>query len=91
MSALNILLKLSFSLKLKIDGETYTVLKCNYNSRKLTGSTTKPNGEISGEKIKLLLESCGNVSFLEWIMAPDQNRIKVQSHSQKLTNKLSCG
>lgn len=91
MGPLNILLKLSFLLKLEIDGETYTVLKCSYNSKKLTGCTTKPNGETNSEKIKLILESCGNVSFLEWIIAPDQNRIKVQFHSQKLTNKLSCG
>lgn len=41
MSALNILLKLSFSLKLKIDGETFTVLKFSYNSKKLTDFTTK--------------------------------------------------
>ncbi|CVK15984.1 hypothetical protein Ga0061079_104103 [Apibacter mensalis] len=64
----------SFLAKLEIDGETYTVLKCNYNFKKPTDSTTKPSGEVSGGKIKLTLESRGNVSFLEWIMAPDKEK-----------------
>lgn len=41
MGALKILFKSSFSLKLKIDGETYTVLKCNYSFKMPTDFTTK--------------------------------------------------
>lgn len=41
MDALKILLKSSFLLKLEIDGETYTVLKCYYSIKMPTDFTTK--------------------------------------------------
>lgn len=64
----------SFLAKLFLDGETYTVLKCDYDFNKPTDSTTKPSGEVSGGKINLTIESRGNTGFLEWIISPDREK-----------------
>ncbi|WP_128330628.1 type VI secretion system tube protein TssD [Apibacter sp. HY039] len=64
----------SFLSKLELDGENYTVLKCEYEFNKPIDSTTKPSGEVTGGKIKLSIESSGNVGLLEWIIAPDKEK-----------------
>lgn len=64
----------SFLAKLILDGETYTVLKCSYKFKKPTDPTTKPTGEVQGGKIKLTIESRGNMGLLEWIIAPEREK-----------------
>lgn len=64
----------SFLSKLDMDGEKYTVLKCSYKFKKSVDSTTKPSGEVKGGKIKMIIESRGNMALLEWIIAPEKEK-----------------
>ncbi|QII71378.1 MULTISPECIES: type VI secretion system tube protein TssD [Apibacter] len=64
----------SFLAKLELDGETYTVLNCNYNFQKKTDSTSKPSGETSGGQISLSIESNGKTDFLDWILSGERSK-----------------
>jgi hypothetical protein len=64
----------SFLAKLTLDAETYIVLKCSYQFDKPIDSTTKPSGEVRGGKIKLSIESRGNMGLLEWVLSPEKEK-----------------
>ncbi|MXO32397.1 type VI secretion system tube protein TssD [Apibacter sp. B2912] len=64
----------SFSAKLELDGENYTVLECDYFFHKKKDSTSKPTGETSGGQINLSIESNGKTDFVDWVLSQDNTK-----------------
>lgn len=64
----------SFLAKLEIDGESYSILSCDYGFKKRTDSTSKPSGETSGGEIEISIESNGTTNFVDWILSGDRNK-----------------
>jgi len=65
---------MSFLSKLELDGNSYTILECQYNFVQPVDGTGKPKGMPKGGEIIIKIESTGNPELLDWML--DHNQVK---------------
>lgn len=59
---------MSFDAKMKVDGTTFRVLRCNYQLERDTSRTGVPTNKLRGGKITVSLESSTSTFFFDWVI-----------------------
>ena len=65
---------MSFLAKLHLDGQTYTILQCDYAFDQPMDDTGKPSGKPRGGQISLTIESQGRQDLHLWMNEPEQTK-----------------
>ncbi|MUH34695.1 phage tail protein [Zobellia amurskyensis] len=58
---------MAFKAKLKIGGNEYNVLNCNYELRQETDATGRPSSVTRGGTIEIITESTADTVFSDWM------------------------
>lgn len=58
---------MSFKAILKVDGEEYRVLSCNYSLHQDVDMTGRPSSVTRGGVVNAVIESTDDTSFFEWM------------------------
>ncbi len=58
---------MSFKAILKVDGDEYRVLSCNYSLHQDIDNTGRPSSVTRGGVVNIVIESTDDTSFFEWM------------------------